>query len=93
MGPRSAQGASHVHCSPDKPRWRRQQRPADGGARTSRPTPAPVEALTLTPQRVIGEPGSGPAQFNEPHGVYVSPAGELYIVDSNNHRIFKLETK
>lgn len=37
--------------------------------------------------------GDGPplqAQFNEPHGVYVSPAGELYIVDSNNDRVLKL---
>lgn len=29
--------------------------------------------------------------FNEPHGVYVSPAGVLYIVDSMNHRIFRWE--
>jgi DNA-binding beta-propeller fold protein YncE len=37
--------------------------------------------------------GDGPplqAQFNEPHGVYVSPAGELYIVDSNNDRVLKV---
>jgi sugar lactone lactonase YvrE len=29
--------------------------------------------------------------FNEPHGVYVSPAGVLYIVDSMNHRVFRWE--
>lgn len=29
--------------------------------------------------------------FNEPHGVYVSPTGALYIVDSMNHRIFRWE--
>jgi DNA-binding beta-propeller fold protein YncE len=29
--------------------------------------------------------------FNEPHGVYIHPTGVLYIVDSNNHRIFRLE--
>lgn len=37
--------------------------------------------------------GDGPplaAQLNEPHGVYVSPAGELFIVDSNNHRVLKV---
>jgi DNA-binding beta-propeller fold protein YncE len=30
-------------------------------------------------------------EFNEPHGVYVDAAGTLYIVDSNNHRVFRLE--
>jgi len=30
------------------------------------------------------------AHFDEPHGVYVSPSGELYIVDSNNGRVLKL---
>lgn len=29
--------------------------------------------------------------FNEPHGVYVSPGGVLYIVDSMNHRVFRWE--
>jgi DNA-binding beta-propeller fold protein YncE len=31
------------------------------------------------------------AELNEPHGVYVHPSGALYIVDSNNGRIFRLE--
>ena len=31
------------------------------------------------------------AEFNQPHGVAIDPAGILYIVDSMNHRIFKLE--
>jgi sugar lactone lactonase YvrE len=31
------------------------------------------------------------AELNEPHGVYVHPSGALYIVDSNNQRIFRLE--
>jgi DNA-binding beta-propeller fold protein YncE len=30
-------------------------------------------------------------EMNEPHGVYVHPSGVLYIVDSNNHRVFKLQ--
>jgi sugar lactone lactonase YvrE len=29
--------------------------------------------------------------LNEPHGVCVHPAGALYIADSNNHRVLKLE--
>ena len=28
--------------------------------------------------------------FNEPHGVFVHPSGTLYIVDSMNHRVFRL---
>jgi DNA-binding beta-propeller fold protein YncE len=28
--------------------------------------------------------------LDEPHGVYVTPAGALYIVDSLNHRIFRM---
>jgi DNA-binding beta-propeller fold protein YncE len=31
------------------------------------------------------------AELNQPHGVAVNPAGVLYIVDSMNNRIFKLE--
>jgi DNA-binding beta-propeller fold protein YncE len=31
------------------------------------------------------------AEFNEPHGVYVHPSGTLYIVDSDNHRVLKIE--
>ncbi len=42
-----------------------------------------------------GPSGSGGAplatSFNEPHGVLVHAAGTLYIVDSNNHRLFRLE--
>ncbi len=41
-----------------------------------------------------GSAGSGgpplKAEFNEPHGVYIHPSGTLYIVDSLNHRVFKL---
>jgi sugar lactone lactonase YvrE len=29
--------------------------------------------------------------MNEPHGVYVHPSGTLYIADSNNNRILKME--
>ena len=45
-----------------------------------------------------GEKGSagvgGPAdqvQLNEPHGVCVGPSGDLYIADSMNHRVLRIE--
>lgn len=42
-----------------------------------------------------GDSGAGgdplEVSFNEPHGVYVSPTGVLYIVDSMNHRVFRWE--
>jgi DNA-binding beta-propeller fold protein YncE len=42
-----------------------------------------------------GDSGSGgPAlttPMNEPHGVFVHPSGTLYIVDSMNNRVFRLE--
>jgi DNA-binding beta-propeller fold protein YncE len=42
-----------------------------------------------------GDSGSGgnalETPMNEPHGVYVHPSGTLYIVDSMNNRVFRLE--
>jgi sugar lactone lactonase YvrE len=38
----------------------------------------------------------GPAdrvELNQPHGVYVDPSGVLFIADSSNHRILKIEHK
>jgi DNA-binding beta-propeller fold protein YncE len=31
------------------------------------------------------------AELNQPHGVYVHPSGTLYISDSSNHRVLKIE--
>src|SRR5262249_37405207 len=31
------------------------------------------------------------AEWNQPHGVYVHPSGDLYIADSSNHRVLKIE--
>jgi DNA-binding beta-propeller fold protein YncE len=31
------------------------------------------------------------AELNQPHGVTIGPGGMLYIVDSNNHRILRVE--
>jgi len=36
----------------------------------------------------------GPAlevELNQPHGVSIGPGGALYIVDSSNHRVLRLE--
>jgi DNA-binding beta-propeller fold protein YncE len=30
-------------------------------------------------------------ELNQPHGVYVHPSGSIYIADSSNHRILKIE--
>ena len=34
-----------------------------------------------------GDPGEGPSQFNQPHGVYVDPEGKVYVADRQNSRI------
>jgi sugar lactone lactonase YvrE len=35
----------------------------------------------------FGEPGWGPGQLESPHGAVVSWAGELFVTNTNNHRI------
>src|SRR5262249_1009682 len=34
-----------------------------------------------------GEPGSGPGQFNLPHGIAVDRQGKIYVADRENSRI------
>jgi DNA-binding beta-propeller fold protein YncE len=53
---------------------------------------------TLVRVAGTGKPGDfglgGPpleAQLNQPHGVYVHPSGTLFIADSSNHRLLKIE--
>jgi DNA-binding beta-propeller fold protein YncE len=41
--------------------------------------------------RHIGEPGSGPGQFNLPIAVAFSPDGDMYVSDNHNHRIQVLD--
>jgi sugar lactone lactonase YvrE len=61
--------------------------------RTYQPGTGKIVRVAGTGKKGSAGAGGPPlhAEFDEPHGVYVHPSGTLYIVDSNNHRIFKLE--
>lgn len=37
--------------------------------------------------RSWGEPGSGPGQFNIPHGVFIDDTGQVYVSDRGNSRV------
>jgi hypothetical protein len=61
--------------------------------RKYRPARGTIETIAGT-----GEPGSAglgglptKAQLNQPHGVYVHASGTLYISDSSNDRVLKIE--
>lgn len=43
--------------------------------------------LDLAAGTIIGEAGTGPGQFQSPHGIAVAEDGSLYIADTGNHRI------
>lgn len=48
------------------------------------------EQLRLRFLQVIGSPGSGPGQFLDPQGISLDPEGNVYIADTGNDRIQKL---
>jgi sugar lactone lactonase YvrE len=57
------------------------------------PRDAKITRVAGTGKRGTGGVG-GPAlsvELNQPHGVYVHPSGALYISDSSNNRILKIE--
>jgi len=47
------------------------------------------------PIEEVGEVGNGPAQLQKPRGICLGPKNELVVVDTNNHRLQKInvETK
>ncbi len=44
----------------------------------------------FSPKVIIGGPGSDACQFNAPQGIAVDNWGNLYVADTNNHRIQKV---
>jgi DNA-binding beta-propeller fold protein YncE len=69
---------------------------ADSGNHVIRKvTPADGKITRLAGSGKKGDSGTGgdplAVSFNEPHGVYVSHAGTLFIVDSLNSRVFRWE--
>jgi DNA-binding beta-propeller fold protein YncE len=52
---------------------------------------AGIGDLTGRPLLQIGGPGADPGQFNAPAALAVGPDGSLYVADTMNHRIQKLD--
>jgi uncharacterized protein (TIGR03663 family) len=51
------------------------------------PDPYVEKHIDLSSERVWGEVGTGPGQFNHPRGIALGPDGNVYVVDSDNYRI------
>lgn len=52
--------------------------------------PYPGAPSLEKPVAVWGAKGAGPGEFNEPRGLAVDASGNVYVVDSKNHRVQKL---
>jgi len=39
----------------------------------------------------LGGPGGGPLKFNQPIGIFVDDDGHIYIADSGNDRIVRID--
>jgi DNA-binding beta-propeller fold protein YncE len=57
------------------------------------PRSGKIVLVAGTGKRGAGGVGGTPlqAELNQPHGVYVHASGDIYIVDSSNHRLLKIE--
>jgi uncharacterized protein (TIGR03663 family) len=42
-------------------------------------------------QSTVGTAGAGNGQFNAPHNIALAAQGDLYVADSNNHRVLKFD--
>jgi DNA-binding beta-propeller fold protein YncE len=51
------------------------------------PARGQLPTLELGDIRVFGREGTGPGQFKEPHGIAISPAGEIAVADTGNKRV------
>ncbi len=55
--------------------------------------PPPIPTVTAEGYLAIGEAGAGRGQFNLPTGLAVDADGDLYVADSRNNRIQKLDAE
>ncbi len=51
------------------------------------PDPYAEAHIDLQSVQVWGQVGTGPGQFNHPRGLALGPDGDVYVVDSDNHRV------
>ncbi len=49
------------------------------------------DSLLIRPLFVLGKPGADAGQFNAPQAVSVDPNGHIYVADTGNNRIQKLD--
>lgn len=64
----------------------------NNAVRRYRPNDGKIERVAGTGKKGDTGVGGTPenAELNKPHGVYVDPAGTLFIADSENHRVLKV---
>jgi tripartite motif-containing protein 71 len=54
---------------------------------------APSTSIDATFVKVIGNRGTSPGEFHRPEGISVNRRGDVYVVDSGNERIQKLDAE
>ena len=67
--------------------WNYGAAPAAVSGESIQEDPYEGKIITINPDLVIGNNGSGPSQFQAPRGVAAAPDGTIYVADSGNHRI------